>query len=795
MGGLLVRCGLGRRLLPFALAVSLVAPALAEATTKKVLLLNSYHQGYKWTDDETRGVLAAFGHTKNVQVYVEYMGTKWSSDQAYFRQLRDVYQSKFGKIPLDVIVATDNDAFDFLRRYRDEVFGKLPAVFCGVNFFQMEDLAGYDLFTGLNETAEFKENIDLILRLHPSTKTIVFVTDTSITGRKTHDLFMQAIPEYRGRLDFQFLEDVTMNDLLETVAHLPDGSVVLHTFFFKDKAGRIFEYDEGIELISAVSRVPVYGAWDFSLGHGIVGGYLTNGFDQGRIAGEMAARVLTGERVEDIPPVMKSPARVMFDQRQMDRWGIKRADLPWNAFVVNAPPSFYAVNKGLVWGGASGFMGLCGAVAVLLVNIGRRRQAEKALRESERLLAHEAEAQRFLSSVSGQLAASLDLETTGRTVSRLVVPRFVEAALLCIAREGDDGPRLWYADVDPERERKALPELQTALPSIRSHACVSRALESGRPVVSPFEQPWAWPADLFEAGRFSGDATFPLLAGSRSLGTLTLLLSDRSRFQPAQDLALVEELAHRSAIALENASLFNSAEDAVQARDEFLAVASHELKTPLTPLRLNIQSLQRLIAHGEAGKLSETGLEGVLRRADGHIRRLVGLVDDMLDVSRITTRRLRLDLEPVDLGAVVRDVLERHQGGLSQAGCSVSMAIAPDVVGRWDRFRVEQVLSNLLTNAMKYAPGPLEVCVEVDEGTARLVVCDHGPGIATRDQERIFLPFERAVSYMKLSGFGLGLYIVRQIVDAHGGVVHLDSAPGRGSTFIVELPRQPPAPV
>ena len=171
----------------------------------------------------------------------------------------------------------------------------------------------------------------------------------------------------------------------------------------------------------------------------------------------------------------------------------------------------------------------------------------------------------------------------------------------------------------------------------------------------------------------------------------------------------------------------------------------------------------------------------------------MGLVDDLLDISRITTRRLKLKLEPVPLAAAVREVLDRHRNELAQAGCTVSSSAAGEAVGRWDRLRVEQVFTNLLTNAMKYAPGPIEISVGSDGGVARLAIRDHGPGIAPQDQQRIFLPFERAVSYLNASGFGLGLYIVRQIVDAHGGAVRLDSAPGRGTTFVVELPLAPPA--
>ncbi len=415
-------------------------------------------------------------------------------------------------------------------------------------------------------------------------------------------------------------------------------------------------------------------------------------------------------------------------------------------------------------------------------------------RERERLLAHEASAQRFLADVSVHLAGSLDIDTTGRAVVHLAVPRLVDAALLWVApRSEQEKARVWFAAKDTERESRVRPALEAALPAIPVHACIARALESGRAVVNASETAGAWAPMLHEAAAFSGDATFPLVAGGKTLGTLTLFLSDTSRFQVPEDVALAEELAHRSAIALVNATLFHSAEDAVRARDEFLAVASHELKTPLTPLWVSIQTLLRLAARGQLAKLPEERLDRALRGADGQIRRLVGLVDDLLDISRITTRRLKLKLEPMPLVTVVRDVVARHRNELAQAGCTVAITAEGDANGRWDRLRIEQVFTNLLTNAMKYAPGTIEISVASEGGTARIVVHDHGPGIAPQDQERIFLPFERAVSYLNASGFGLGLFIVRQIVDAHGGAVRLDSAPERGSTFVIELPLQTPA--
>jgi signal transduction histidine kinase len=170
------------------------------------------------------------------------------------------------------------------------------------------------------------------------------------------------------------------------------------------------------------------------------------------------------------------------------------------------------------------------------------------------------------------------------------------------------------------------------------------------------------------------------------------------------------------------------------------------------------------------------------------------LVDDLLDVTRMTLKRLRLSPEPMDLGQSVAEVVERHRAEIAQAGCEVRLEAPAPVTGSWDRMRVEQVITNLLTNALKYAPGSaVELRIEADEGHARVVVRDHGPGIDPDDQARVLRPFERAGVDPSVGGLGLGLFIVREIAEAHGGVLRLQSTPGEGATFVVELPRTTPA--
>jgi signal transduction histidine kinase len=287
----------------------------------------------------------------------------------------------------------------------------------------------------------------------------------------------------------------------------------------------------------------------------------------------------------------------------------------------------------------------------------------------------------------------------------------------------------------------------------------------------------------------------PLALERRALGALALFAHDLSRLSSPDHVALAEALSRRIAIALENARLYRGAEDAVRARDRFLAVASHELKTPLAPLRIRIAALERLIARGPLEHVPRQKLTALLSGAEGQVLRMARLVDELLDVTRMSLKRLRLAPEPLDLRPLAREIVERHKADIVASGCSVRLEAPEPVTGTWDRLRVEQVITNLLTNALKYAPGAaVEIRIEGDAQRARVTVRDEGPGVPAPDQERIFRPFERAASDPAVGGLGLGLYIVREIVEAHGGALTLRSAPGRGSTFVAELPRHAPAP-
>lgn len=354
---------------------------------KSVLVLHSYYKGFRWTDDEGRGIdsvlIPALGASN---LYVEYMDTKRFFGPGSLEQFPEVYRRKFMSHHFDLIVATDNNAFDFLRTYRDLLFPGTPVVFCGVTYFKEEDIKGHGLFTGVSEEADVKDTLDLALRLHPWTTRIYVVNEMTETGQTVHDEVVKLMPSYAGRVQFTFLEDYSMPDLLTALEALPPNSLVFYSFFSHDKTGRFFEYDQSATAIAGASKVPVYGAWDFNLGYGMVGGKLISGFYQGETAGKIALRILRGENPDSIPVVRfaaNRPNRYMFDYQQLVRFGILVGALPKDSVIENMPESFFRRHRVESLVGSALFLFLIVVNSILVLNIRRRKSAERALRDQQ----------------------------------------------------------------------------------------------------------------------------------------------------------------------------------------------------------------------------------------------------------------------------------------------------------------------------------------------------------------------------------------------------------------------------
>jgi PAS domain S-box-containing protein len=387
--------------------------------------------------------------------------------------------------------------------------------------------------------------------------------------------------------------------------------------------------------------------------------------------------------------------------------------------------------------------------------------------------------ERFLADATAILASSLEYRSTLRAVARLAVDRLADWCRIELADERD--------------------EMQTV--ALESRDGAARAAESGRSGEGGGG-----------SGRPCGGSALAVEASiqfrGRTLGNVSMCLHGNGARFEQEDLALIQELGRRVGMSIENALLYRDVQaqrerlqKAVAARDEFISIASHELKTPVTSLILHAEMAELQLSRRDTGGASTAGpapYEELRERMRKYVRisvsqtdRLSRLIEEMLDVSRIGSGKLALELELIDLRRLVQGVFGEFSEQIREAG-SVATFAQPsggEIVVRCDRYRIEQVVTNLLTNALKYGAGkPIEVHLDRAGDEVCLCVRDHGIGIAPDDQTRIFERFERAVPASSVSGLGLGLYIVRQIVEGHGGSVSVQSRLGEGSEFTVRLP-------
>jgi PAS domain S-box-containing protein len=383
----------------------------------------------------------------------------------------------------------------------------------------------------------------------------------------------------------------------------------------------------------------------------------------------------------------------------------------------------------------------------------------------------------------------LDPDLTVAELARLMVPEVADACLLYLLTPSGELRARAVTHAVPEKERWIWESVRRYPPPPDAPRGIWQVLNSGRSQlvgeVSPEElargAESAGHLELMEKVGIYSYLAVPLRVGQQTRGVFVLLTSTPGRRLTLADQVLVEELAGRAALALDNARLLREAQEAV----ELVGVAAHDLGNSLNTLQLLLRRLHRADLAAGAEKVRE-GLGTAVKQT----QRLGQLLHNLLDLSRLSSGKLVLDVAPVDLAELAHEVVERFAEQALEAGCKLVFDAQLGLVGRWDRLRLDRVVTNLLSNALKFGrEHPVEVRVEeAGVARARLVVKDQGVGISPAAQRRIFDRFEREPSAGQHAGFGLGLYIVRQLVEAHGGSIRVESAPGAGASFTVELP-------
>ncbi len=413
---------------------------------------------------------------------------------------------------------------------------------------------------------------------------------------------------------------------------------------------------------------------------------------------------------------------------------------------------------------------------------------QAALNEREIASARES----FLAEASTLLASSLDYHETLALLANLSATVVGDWCTISMINDDGEFERVSGAHSDPKM-KGLLTELIKNYPPDKRVQTLQKFSSFINPIIKESELvDMARDARHLELLKTLGSHSsmiVPVIVSGKLRGAISFISGVNKPPFNHIDLSLAEELGRRAGIAIENSLLYASAQNAIRSRDEFVSIASHELKTPITSLKMQLQMVLRSV-NIETGQMpTPEKLKKTLETSTHQVDRLTILIEDLLDITRIEKGKLNYTFEEVNLSELVKEVVERFSEDFKRAHCNLSLDIISGVQCFCDRYRIEQVITNLITNAIKYgSENPVKVSVFQEGSNAIFTVKDSGMGIAKEKHAKIFERFERAISSTNISGLGLGLYISKQIIDAHQGKIEVDSDINQGATFRVSLP-------
>lgn len=698
-----------------------------------VLLLNSYHNGYKWTDGLVKGVRSVL---HDVDLIVEYMDTKRNTRPEYLEALRDFLKKKYAGVRIDVIVSADDRALEFLRAYRDELFPGVPVVFCGVNYASPEVRSGFPNTTGVNEDVDLVANLDIIRSIYPKARRLFLVDDTTETGEKMRARLHAVLDIYNPRFDLVDLGHLSVREVERRLSALdPRTDAVLMLVYFWDGAGRFLEIAEAARRVSRASRVPVFVTWDFYLGQGVLGGHLTNAEDQGTAAAKLAQRILNGEKADDIPLVMQSPARPMFDARVLTRFSIPQNLLPKGAVLVNRPDSLM---RYLIYS-LMGLGALASVVVVLIGNILLRKRAEATLlRAHNDLLEKEA----FLKSTIDSIADGVIITDPEQKILRL---NPVALALLGCTADQCEG-----------RPLDELVELQDIV-------------EPGESAPSDAEARIASVVVVRTGRRYRiAYSHSPIRSGDDVVGGV-VVFRDITRLHEVE-----EQLRHSRKL---------------EAIGRLAGGVAHDFNNMLAGLLGYAEQIEKHSAPDSRVRLWASRIAEIVERASDLTGKLLSfsrkgkVLSAHVDIHAAISQALDLLARGQARGVSVERHLDaRETTVVGDPGQLLGVFLNLGING-CDAMPDGGVLRVITRNLELAAGNPFGL----PEGPyVEVRVDDTGVGMSADVRERIFEPFFSTKPFGK--GTGLGLAAVHGTVAEHHGAILVESEVGEGTSFVLVFP-------
>jgi len=725
-----------------------------------------------------------------VSLYTEYLDLARATDVQYERQVIALLREKYASRRVDLIMPVAFPALRFFLSHRAELFPGVPAVFAAAN---LDAVSGLDLgsdITGVRLPSEWGATLEAALALQPGTRRAVVISGTSATDQNLQAAAAHDLARYSGLVEITYLAGWPITRLLDEVATLPKDTIVLFVSLLRDQAGRLFTDPEAVSLITRASSVPVYGWSETHLGHGIVGGRLASFETQGTRAAELAMRVLGGERPGALPVVDGSGTAYMFDERQLRRWGLSASRLPAGSIVRYQDASLWDLYGWNIVGAGALVVALAVLSTGLLIERTGRRRAEVSLGERlrfETLLAEEAAT---FSRVSG---ADVDHEIE-RALRRIADFLGVDWSTLTEYSEDSRTARVthrWMAGgMDPQPVAAlGLGEIPWSVAQLRRGATVRFARVEELPEVEA-----AVDRQTYRRLGVKSSVAVPLTMEGVVIGTLAFSAVVRERAwrdEFIQRLRLLGEVfantLSRRRAEMEGQRLRQDLAHIgrVSTVGELTASLAHELNQPLTAILANAQAVRRILDADQADLIEVRAIVDDIVDDDKRASEVIGRLRGFL-------KKGTLERSSLDVSELVGQVARVVAGDAVLRGVVIRLELAPDLPPvSADRVQLQQVVLNLILNGLDAmrdsAIGSRTLLLRTardGEGRVAVTVRDSGAGIERSQVGQVFDAFYTT----KADGLGMGLAIVKSIVEAHGGRVEARNNPEGGATFSVALP-------
>ncbi|TKG90101.1 GHKL domain-containing protein [Puteibacter caeruleilacunae] len=763
----------------------------------KIMVIHSYHQGLDWTDNITKGIKGQFQEFgDSLELYVEYLDTKRNPGTTYFNRLSQFYETKHLNQNFKAIIAVDNVALKFVTTNRDKYFKDIPVVFAGINNFQPSMIEGDPLITGVCESADFHQTLDLINHLHPNLNKLYIINDNKTTTAKENKKILKLL-ESKYSYQFEYLEDLTPEELADSIRNIPPNDIIMLLTYNSDKNGNFMSYKESIELVYQNAQNPIYSVWQFFLGRGIVGGYLTSGKNQGIVAAQMAIQILRGKTPSTIPIINIPPQNFAFDNNLLKQHNIEFDMLPPGAVIINKPADFYQVNKRWIFW-ASGIVIFLFIVILVLVNANfQKNKAQKSYQEERIKLKRSLEEQTLIANIVSALNSTNDFKGVIRQILHLISKFYNAGKVTLFSFSENDSINEIIGSLVVEQD-DSIQELQPEEFGMVNDVVIEMKKENSRIICNSLSDAPAEVHPYLISRNIASMILLPLSIDNKIMGMASLTKSKDYNWSEgeiklfetiAQVIANAWERNYQMEMHLESKEKHTDALHILEKSSRMASVGviasgiTHEIRQPLNAIKVTADSVLFW------QKKNPQDVPEILGNKMKSISEGAQRIDDIIN----QMRNYWIKSDPsqrsvIDLNAVIQNALNLVERQIYNHGIFPEKNLAyGKILIHGNSLQLEQVIINLIVNA-------IQALDDVDQDDRRIIISTHkgmthatieisdnGPGIDTSAGEKLFDPFYS--TKQTTHGTGLGLAIVKTFTDQMKGQLQYTNNDNGGACF------------